>query len=146
MIPVDKSQQQDQRNVDSGNGCSQYDEVGDNLGPGYGSCFVDDGNLAAVKDVIAEHQQRGRQGDGDVGTEFIAHDAALGTGSGNRGIRNEREVIAEKRSADDQGCHERQAELGLLDNSGSYRRQCDNGSYRCPDRQGDEAGGQKDTC
>lgn len=62
------------------------------------------------RDEDAERDERRRQGDAEVVEELILHVDALRAGCRDRGVRNEREVVAEHRAADDGSHAQRQIE------------------------------------
>ena len=83
-----------------------------------------------------------RQGNSEIGTEFVFHFHALSLGRGDRRIGNERQIIAEHRSSDDCSDAERQVETAVLRYGDCDRSEhgdrADAGSHGHGDQAGDE--------
>ena len=123
------SQKQNQRYVYTGNGRSQYDNVGHYFSPFHSLRVLDGFHLCSAYYVIDKDQYGGGQGDQEIGPELVAHGATLRSGSRNGGIGDERKIIAEEGAPYDKGGYERHADVGLVCYARSHRNKSHNGAY-----------------
>ena len=137
------AQRQDQQHVYACNGRSQDDEVGEHLHP------LDSPRLRRrvegqpLEDIVAHHQQGGGHHDARVDAKLVLHRAILRASGGDGGVGDERQVVAEERTAHHDGRHICQVYSGLFRQPYGHGRQGDNGAHARADGQGDEARGQE---
>ena len=96
------------------------------------------------QDIEDRHEQGGGRGNPQVGLELVLHRAALALGRRNRGVGDERKVVAEEGAADDDACHQGHTDAGFLGDTGSDRDQGDNRSHTGTDGHRDETGGEEE--
>lgn len=138
------AQQQHQRNIDTRYRRSQHDEVRNHLAPRYLLHFVCRLDTRPAHNVVDEYEQRGRQGDEQVDTEFVAHHASLRAGGGDGGIGYKRQVIAKERpSYHQRGNEGKHPGVGFFGDACRHGHQCNDGSHRRADRERDEARGEE---
>ncbi len=82
--------------------------------------------------IDGEYEYGGRNHDKGVDPELIAHLAVLGLGSYYRGIGDEREVVAEVSTTNDDSCHHAYVYVHGVGKSRSYRNKSHNGPTLVP--------------
>ena len=138
------AQQQYQHDVDTCYGRAQHDEVGDYLYPLDGLHLGRGGDGQSLKDVDAQHDKRCGDYNHEVDAELVPHHAVLRLGRCNGGVGYEGKIVSEERASHHDGNHVGQVDARLFRQPHGYRSQCDDSSYACSYREGDEAGGNED--
>ena len=102
------------RHVYAAYGQYERGEVGYDRNPFDGLPLRSGGHFRAAQQVEPEHGCGGRDRDRAVHPELVAHAAFLGAGRGDRRVGDERQVVAEERSPDDNGYDHRRFQTGSL--------------------------------
>ena len=138
------AQQQYQHDVDACYGRTQYDEVGDYLYPLDGLYLWWGRDGQSLKDIDAQYDKCCRYHNHKVDAELVPHHAVLRLGRCNGGVGYEGKIVSEERASHHDGNHVGQVDARLFRQPHGYGSQCDDSSYACSYREGDEAGGDED--
>ena len=138
------AQQQYQHDIDACYGRTQYDEVGDYLYPLDGLYLWWGRDGQSLKDIDAQYDKCCRYHNHKVDAELVPHHAVLRLGRCNGGVGYEGKIVSEERASHHDGDHVGQVDARLFRQSHGYGSQCDDSSYACSYREGDEAGGNED--
>ena len=97
-----------------------------------------------MKDIDAQYDKCCRYHNHKVDAELVPHHAVLRLGRCNGGVGYEGKIVSEERASHHDGNHVGQVDARLFRQPHGYRSQCDDSSYACSYREGDEAGGNED--
>lgn len=122
---------------------AQNGDIRNHFDPFYRLRMRRSGDRQPLKDVYRQYDKSRRDYNHGVYAKLVAHHALLRFRRSNRSVGYERQVVAEKRAADDNRYHKRKIDAGLFRQSCGNGRQGDYCSHAGSDRQGDEACGDK---